>query len=92
MEYVNTLCNEIHQKMQGISLDVTKDILGKERIILSGYIEGENITEEQEETMGTSLISIMRLNQQIIFDEMIKSVSNEPSDILIEPSNVINTY
>ena len=69
-------CEAIQQKMQGINLDKMKDILGDERIILTGYVENSN-EDNDEANCGTDIITLMRKKQQDLLSEMINCEENE---------------
>jgi len=75
-------CEAIQQKMQGINLDKMKDILGDERIILTGYVENENNGNEdnEEANCGTDIITLMRKKQQDLLSEMINCEENENTE------------
>lgn len=64
LEELNIYCNDIQQKMQGININ-------EKNIILTGYVENENIIIEDNENMGTDIITIMRQKQQELLNEMI---------------------
>jgi heat shock protein 1/8 len=96
INYINSLSETIQQKMQGINLNDKKDILGGDRIILSGYTEEHNIVFEgnqinDNEDNGIDIITIMRERQKNIIDDMINDDcdgnSGDNSDEIINDDN-----
>ena len=92
--YINELSENIQQKMQGINLDDKKDILGSERIIITGQAGHSSCTEEikiemggfqfnDNEEKGMDIITIMRERQKNIINDMIND-SNNLNDIYIK--------
>lgn len=78
LEELNSKCSDINQKMQGINLDQKKDVLGNERVILTGYVEKDHDEDEYiaEDETGTSILDLVRIRQQQVIDEMV----NDPRD------------
>jgi Hsp70 protein. len=66
---LNNYCADIHQKMQGINLDQKKDLLGNDRVILTGYTESTG----DDTQCGTDIISLIRNRQQDLIADMINN-------------------
>ena len=92
---INEQCDIMHQKMQGINVNEFKSTVGREKIILTGYVESESRNNEECETGGTSIVDLLRRRQQDILAEKINASAyaeedNCGSDSDVEDIGVVN--
>lgn len=78
---INELCEEIQQKLDGINLDENRDLLGNDRIILTGYSDDtqNDISKETNgiNMEGTDIIALMRRKQEKVMLDLINEEDNE---------------
>ena len=78
---INELCEEIQQKLQGINLDENRDLLGNDRIVLTGYSDDtqNDISKDTNgiNMEGTDIIALMRRKQEKVMLDLINEEDNE---------------
>lgn len=77
---VNNLCEDIHQKMQGINFDENRDIFGETRTILKDYTETNANESDSEDECGTNVIDILRKKQESLIDELLDQENDESNN------------
>lgn len=70
INYLNKLCCDLQNKMQGININEKVDIFGNDRIILDTEDEHKQDTNENDKK-GTSVISILQKKKQIEMEKLI---------------------
>lgn len=81
INYINGLCNDLHNQMQGININDNIDIFGNNRIILPEHSELNNNMDDDDddenEKGGTSIISILQKKKNDVIEKLIIEASNE---------------
>lgn len=78
---LNNYCEDLNQRLHGININDKVDILGRNRIILTGM--SANHCNDTEEDTGIDLITLRQQEQQQILEDMInEDIINNNSDVV----------
>jgi hypothetical protein len=77
---LNNYCADLNQKLHGVNINEKVDILGKNRIILTGM--AANFESDISEDTGVDLITIRQQEQKQILEDMInKDFTDDDTEI-----------
>lgn len=79
LTYLNNYCGDLNQKLHGININEKMDILGKNRIVLTGM--AANFESDISEDTGIDLITLIQQEQVQVLEDMIND--DDQSDIII---------
>jgi heat shock protein 1/8 len=84
INFINELCNELHNQMQGVNINNKVDIFGNDRIIIPEQNSNDNNDEDFEENNekgGTSIISILQRKKKDVIEKLIIEANDVDNNI-----------
>jgi len=88
LDKLNSYCDDINQKLHGVNINENVDILGQNRIILTGM--AANFESDISDDTGIDLITLRQQEQVKVLQDMINKEDDFKNEIIDESAFEIN--